>query len=169
VREGFDCVLRVGRLTDSSLVSRPLGQLELINFASPDYLRRFGVPTALADLAQHRLVHYVPTLGARSAGFEYLDPDEPGTVRSVPMAGPVTVDNSSAYVGACLAGLGLIQVPVLAIQVQIAQGQLVEVLPGYRAPPMPVSLLYPHRRHLSKRVQMFMHWLAGVVQPTLAS
>ncbi|MEY4767203.1 MAG: hypothetical protein RI907_3876, partial [Pseudomonadota bacterium] len=53
VREGFDCVLRVGGLGDSSLVARPVGQAAMVNLASPAYLARHGEPRALADLARH--------------------------------------------------------------------------------------------------------------------
>lgn len=165
VREGFDCVLRVGALADSSLVARPLGRYLLVNLASPAYLAAHGVPQGPQDLARHKLIHYMPTLGGRSPGFEYQDAD--GAPRFVPMAGALTVNNSEAYVHACLAGLGIIQVPAPAMQPYLASGQLVEVLPQHRAAPMPVSLLYAHRRHLPKRVQVFMQWVEGLLKPQL--
>ena len=56
VREGFDCVVRVGTLGDSALIARPLGQFRVANCASPTYLQRYGVPRTLEDLATHRLV-----------------------------------------------------------------------------------------------------------------
>ncbi|SQA98723.1 D-malate degradation protein R [Cedecea neteri] len=74
VREGFDCVVRVGHLKDSGLVARPLGKFTMINCASPDYLSRFGYPENLDDLASHALVHYAQNLGTRPQGFEvWLD------------------------------------------------------------------------------------------------
>lgn len=166
VREGFDCVMRIGALGDSLLVARPLGHYQVINCASPAYLAAFGVPQTLDDLAQHRLIHYVPTLGSRSAGFEYVDAQS-GEVRCLAMAGALTVNNSDAYQAACLGGLGLIQAPEVGVRALIGSGQLVEVLPQYRAAPMPVSLLYGNRRHVPKRVQVFMAWLAEVMQPYL--
>jgi len=170
VHEGFDCVLRVGTLSDSSLVARPLGRYRLVNCASAGYLAEFGTPRTPDDLAGHRLVHYVPELGTRSRGFELggagADGAE-GTGRWLPMAGAVTVNNSEAYLAACLAGLGLIQVPEPGVRELLRQGRLVEVLPAWRPPPMPVSLLYPHRRHLPRRVQVFMAWLEEVVRPEL--
>lgn len=166
VREGFDCVLRVGTLGDSSLVARPLGLYRLLNYASPAYVARHGMPQTLADLAQHRLVHYVPTLGARSPGFEYMEAAS-GETRFVPMPGAVTVNNSEAYEAACVAGLGIIQAPEVGLVPLVAAGRLVEVLPDLRAAPMPVSLLYANRRHLPKRVQAFMNWVAQVMQPFL--
>ncbi|MDI4633054.1 LysR family transcriptional regulator [Pelomonas sp. V22] len=166
VREGFDCVLRVGPLSDSSLVARPLGQYRMATVASPAYLATRGRPETLDDLARHRLIHYALTLGTRPAGFEYQDAD--GEMRFVPMAGALTVNNSESYLSACLAGLGLIQVPEPALRPLIASGQLVEVLPQWRAAPMPVTLLYAHRRQQPRRVQVFMNWLDGLMQRYMA-
>lgn len=165
VREGFDCVLRVGALGDSSLVARPLGWLRQLNLASPEYLRVHGVPQSLEDLAGHRLIHYASVLGQRSAGFEYVD--AAGQACSLPMAGTLTVNNSEAYEAACLAGAGLVQVPVPGLSDLVAQGRLVELLPQFQAPPLPVSLVYAHRRQLPQRVQVFMNWLSEVMRPHL--
>ena len=159
VREGFDCVLRVGPLSDSSLIARPLGEYCLINVASPTYLASHGLPRTPAELDSHRLVHYVPILGARSAGFEYVDPADPSRVLRRPMAGAVTVNNSDSYQGACLAGLGIIQVPAAGVRTHLDSGRLVEILPDYCPPPMPVCLLYANRRQLPRRVQAFMNWI----------
>lgn len=165
VREGFDCVLRVGSLGDSNLIARPLGCYRIVNCASPGYLQRYGTPRSLDDLPRHQLIHYVSTLGARSPGFEY--PDGRGGYASLAMPGALTVNNSEAYQAACLAGLGLIQAPAAGLQPLLDSGQLVEVLPQYRAEPMPVSLLYANRRNLPKRVQEFMAWMAQTLQPRL--
>jgi len=164
VREGFDCVLRVGELGDVNLIARPLGRFRIANYASPEYLRAHGTPRTLDELAQHQLIHYVPALGGKSAGWEY--PDGAG-YSSLPMAGALTVNNSEAYVAACVAGLGLIQAPVVGVQHLIAEGLVVEVMPDYQAEPMPVTLLYANRRNLSKRVQLFMAWMAQTLRPYL--
>lgn len=161
IREGFDCVIRVGTLVDSSLIARPLGFLGMVNCASPAYLHRYGVPQTLEDLAAHRLVHYVPTLGAKPGGFEYQDAE---LEQSIPMAGALAVNNTDAYQAACLAGLGIVQVPEIGVRDLIAQGRLVSLLESHVAAPMPVSLLYANRRHLSKRSQSFMDWIAGVMR-----
>ena len=164
VREGFDCVMRVGPLGDSGLVARPLGALKQINCASPSYVKRYGKPKTLADLASHRLVHYVPTLGAKSAGWEYVDE---GRTRTVAMGGVITVNSTESYQAACLAGLGLIQAPAVSLRPMIDHGLLVEVMPRCRAPSLQVSLLYANRRNLPKRVQVFMAWLAQILTPYL--
>ncbi|HSC84606.1 MAG TPA: LysR family transcriptional regulator [Pseudomonas sp.] len=162
IREGFDCVVRVGGRLDPGLIARPLGQMEQINCASPDYLERFGTPQSLAELSAHRLIHYVPTLGTKADGWESV---EQGTTRRIEMPGALTVNSTDAYSQACLSGLGIIQVPRVGVLPYLADGRLLEILPAHRAAPMPVYLLYPHRRNLSKRLQVFMEWLGGLIQP----
>lgn len=160
VQEGFDCVLRVGTLTDADLIARPLGVMAMRNVASPDYLRAHGTPRTLADLAGHRVVHYAAKLGTQGAGWEYRDGD--GT-RLLPMKCALVVNSADAYQAACLAGLGLIQAPVLGTQRLVDDGRLVEVLPDFTPAPMPVSLLYPHRRQIAPRVQAMLNWISQVV------
>jgi DNA-binding transcriptional LysR family regulator len=160
VKEGFDCIIRVGRLDDSSLIARALGHFSMVNCASPDYLARFGTPHSLADLASHRLVDYAPALAGRPACFDYVDGAEE---RSVEVAAAVAVNNSDAYQAACLAGLGIIQAPLTGLGDLLAQGRLVSVLERYRAAPMPVTLLYPNRRHVALRAQRFMQWIADIM------
>ena len=162
VGEGFDCVVRVGTLEDSSLVARPLGKLRIINCASPAYLERHGTPRELGDLASHHMIHYVSTLGQRPPGFEYM---EGAACRYVPMRGVFTVNSVEAYEAGCLAGLGMIQSPSTGMVEWLKKGSLVEVLPQYHAEPMPVSLVYAQRRNISVRVQVFMDWLAQVIAP----
>jgi DNA-binding transcriptional LysR family regulator len=164
IREGMDCKLRVGSPRESGLVARRLGEMPQINCASPAYLAQHGTPHTLADLARHRLVKYTSTLGSPPLGWEYMVGDE---VRFHDMPGVVTVNSADAYEAACLAGLGLIQAPVLGMREWIAQGKLVQVMPEFNAAPMPVSLLYAHRRNLPKRVQAFMAWLGEVLGPSL--
>ena len=164
VHEGFDCVLRVGALHDLGLVARRLGVLKLSNFASPAYLRAHGEPETLDDLLHHRLVRYVQRLGATPLGWEYHDGER---YRVLDMPGAVTVTHTDAYEAACLAGLGLIQAPALGLKEAIASGALVEVMPQFTGEPMPVSLVWPSRRNLPKRVQAFMAWLGGVAAPFL--
>ena len=166
VGEGFDCVLRVGPLADSSLVARHLGYFRQGNCASPAYLERHGVPASPEALAGYRIVHYSSTLGDKPAGFEYIDPAN-GELRVQRLPASLVVNNSDAYRAACLAGLGIIQAPLHGMQPLLESGELVEILPEYRPPALPVTLLYGNRRHLAKRVRLFMNWLAEVLQPCL--
>ena len=161
IREGFDCVVRVGTLKDSGLIARPLGKLTQINCASPQYLARFGYPESLEDLASHAVVHYSVNLRTRAQGFEVATDNGAKWVKT---GGMLTVNSTETYHAACLAGLGIIQVPRVGVRDALRAGTLIEVLPQYRAEPLPVSLLYPHRRNLSRRVHLFMEWLTGVMK-----
>jgi DNA-binding transcriptional LysR family regulator len=161
IQEGFDCVVRIGELSDSGLVARSLGQLTVLNCASPDYLTRFGWPESPEDLASHALVHYVPTMGIRPQGFEIW---RDGQSQWIKTGGVVTVNSTESYHAACLAGLGIIQAPRVGVREALRSGKLVEILPQYRASPMPVSLIWPHRRNLSRRVHLFMAWLSEIMK-----
>ena len=86
----------------------------------------------------------------------------------VQMAGVLTVNNADAYMAACLAGLGMIQAPLLGGAAHLKCGDLIEVLPRYRAAPLPLTLLYADRR-IPPRVRVFMEWLESVVRPCLAA
>ncbi len=156
VREGFDCVLRIGTLPDTPLVARTVGLFRMINCVSQGYADRFGIPQNLEDLQQHRLINYAPAFGAAESLFEYC---REGKDFHVPMPCSVTVNNIEAYEAACVGGLGIIQIPRLADAYQQQRGDLIEILPKYRPTAMPVSLLYAHRRHLPQRCRVFMDWL----------
>jgi DNA-binding transcriptional LysR family regulator len=84
------------------------------------------------------------------------------------LGGPVTVHNAEAYIACCLAGLGLIQIPAYDVRSHVEAGELVEVMPDHRAAPMPMNLLYPHRQHLSRRLQVFADWLEELLKKRLA-
>lgn len=165
VQDGFDCVMRIGVLSDSGLIARSLGEFDMVNCVSPAYVARYGMPAHLDDLDAHVMVGYATTLGARPYPFEYLDDEAGANVYSLRMLkATVTVNNAESYSNACLAGLGIIQVPRVSARDQLRDGSFIEVLPEWRARPMPVSLLYPNRRHLPKRVQVFMDWLSVLMQ-----
>ncbi len=158
IQEGFDCVVRVGTLKDSGLVARHIGELSQVNCASPGYIERFGHPQNLDDLAGHGMVHYATHLGVRPQGFEYL---LLGDNQFIKTGGVLTVNSTETHQAACLAGLGIIQVPRIGVRHFLSSGELIEVLPQYRPRSMPVSLIYPHRRNLSRRVNLLMEWLSN--------
>lgn len=165
VEDGVDCVLRVGPLADSRLIARPIGDLPLINVASPVYLARYGTPHAPEELRDHWAVNYASPSTGRVEAWEWIGE---GGLRSMPMRGRVTVNNAEAYIACCLAGLGLIQIPAYDVRRQLETGALVEVLAEHRAEALPMTLLYPHRQHLSRRLQVFAEWLARLLKEVVA-
>jgi DNA-binding transcriptional LysR family regulator len=161
VREGFDCVVRVGTLQDSGLAARRLGVLPMVNLASAAYVRKHGLPRTLAELDGHTVVHWSPSLGNEPPSFEYRDGD---VYREWPMRSAVTVNSADAYLAACQAGLGIIQVPRSGKNVPVEQGLLVEVMPDHEARPMPVSVMHAHGRNVPKRVRAVLTWIASALE-----
>lgn len=164
VEDNIDCVLRVGSLSDSGLIARPIGKLPLINVASPAYLERHGTPGAPQDLPRHWAINYASPSSGRVENWEWIEGE---TLHSVSMRGRVTVNNAEAYIACCLAGLGLIQIPAYDVRPHLESGELVEVMPNHRAEPMPMTLLYSHRQHLSRRLQVFAEWLEVLLRRQL--
>lgn len=164
IREGFDCVLRVGKLDDSPLVARRLGEVPMMNCASPAYLKKHGTPRTLDDLDQHLVVHYSTRFGTDAPGFEYRD----GHVwRERPMRSVITVNSTDSYQAACLAGLGIIQAPRMGCLERVAAGDLVEILPQHTCAPLPVSLVHAHGRQVPRHVRIVMSWIGQLLKQQL--
>jgi DNA-binding transcriptional LysR family regulator len=161
IGEGVDCVLRVGPLSDSGLIARNVGKLPLINVAGSGYLSRHGTPNTVEDLKEHWAVNYASPSTGRVEQWEWMDGD---VLRNLPMRSRVTVNGAEAYIACCLADLGLIQIPAYDVRDHIRAGELIEVLPNHRAEPLPMTLLYSHRRHLPRRVQVFADWLIALLE-----
>lgn len=161
VEEGIDCVVRVGSLSDSSLVAKPLGMVEMINCASPDYLAKNAKLESLDDLASHQAIHYGSKRSTRlnfaETDWQYVDSD--GLQKTVAMQCRVNVHTVETYIASAVAGLGLIQIPAFDVKDMLKEDKLIAVLPAWRPAPLPVHALYPHRKHLSPRVKVFLEWI----------
>jgi len=157
LREGIDCVLRVGDLKDSDMVARRVATLEEITCASPAYVDCFGMPESIEALDGHR------TVGFRSSATGALLPLEftvkGGGLRHVALPAAVSVNGAESLVAVARLGLGLIQVPRYHVESDLERGTLVPILPAFPPSPSPVSLLYPQSRQLSPRVRVFIDFL----------
>jgi DNA-binding transcriptional LysR family regulator len=155
VHEGFDLAVRIGEVQESRLVARRLGQLEYGLFATPEYLRRNGLPAEPAELREHALIMFSP--GGKRAGWELaLGPaHETRDVQRINGRARLRVNNSFAVRDAVLRGLGIGQLPLLvAAQPEIA-ARLLRVLPDWCGAPVPVHAVYPSNRYLSPKVRAF--------------
>jgi len=159
ISEGIDCVLRAGTLGDSSLIGRRVANLRQITCASPAYLRQYGEPKSLDDLSRHRAVNYVSRTTAKQYPFQFM---VDGELKEVAIEGALSVFGAEIYAASAIAGLGLIQCPHYRMETQIQQGLVQEILTATPPPPMPISVLYPHNRHLSPRVRVFVDWVTEV-------
>ncbi|WP_445145467.1 LysR family transcriptional regulator [Dyella sp. Tek66A03] len=158
VREGVDCVLRVGKPADSSMVGRQVTVLEEATCASPGYLERHGMPRSPDDLAGHCMIGFVSSATGSVMPLEFL---LNGALRQITLPVTTSVAGAETYVAMARLGLGLIQVPRYRLQEDFARGSLVDVLPGFPPSSSPVYVLYPQNRQLSPRVRVFVDWLAA--------
>jgi DNA-binding transcriptional LysR family regulator len=164
IREGFDCVVSVGKLAESGLSARRLGELPMMNAASPGYVKKYRMPRTIDDLDEHLVVHYSVRFGTDAPSFEYRD----GNIyRERPMRSLITVNSTDSYRAACLAGLGIIQSPRMGLLPSFTTGELVEILPLHTSEPMPVSLVHAHGRNAPRHVRVVMSWIAELLAPQL--
>ncbi|EPV1416307.1 LysR family transcriptional regulator [Citrobacter freundii] len=154
--EGIDCMIRIGELQDSSLISRRLGEVKMVTCASPDYLQQHGVPQTPEDLSRHQAINFFSERHREALEWSFVREGE--TVSFIP-TGHICVDNSDILLTGCLSGLGIIHGVHAVLAPWIQSGQLVEVLADYAGESKPVSVLYPDRRHLAPRVRVFIDWL----------
>ncbi|NTJ61649.1 LysR family transcriptional regulator, partial [Agrobacterium rhizogenes] len=124
------------------------------------------IPRSLEDLRrqQHRTIHFSTMLGVKPHGWEYPAGDGYATLQ---LPGSLYVNSAQTYDAAALAGLGLIQAPLLGIGQYFESGALVEIMPDFRRQAIAVSLVVAHRSNLSRRVRAFMKWIEDVLTPYL--
>jgi DNA-binding transcriptional LysR family regulator len=156
IREGIDCVLRVGDLQDGDMIARRVAMLEEITCAGPAYIDRFGQPASVDGLEGHIMVGFHSSAAGALLPLEFV---VNGRVREVRLRATVSVNGAESLVAAARLGLGLIQVPRYHVDHDLQRGTLVTVLPDCPPSPTPVSLLYPRNRQLSPRVRVFIDWL----------
>jgi DNA-binding transcriptional LysR family regulator len=161
VDEGFDLAIRLGAPQDSRLVARKLEDASLGVFAAPGYLQQHGTPKRVADLKQHDCIQFVlPSTGRalpwllREAGDD-VERTLGGTVK--------VFDDVLGCVSLARAGGGLVQTYHFIAQEAVRRGELIEVLKRSAGRTRPFSVLYPHNRHMSARVRVFVDFLLAQV------
>jgi DNA-binding transcriptional LysR family regulator len=157
IRQGFDCILRAGELSDSPLIRRRLAMLDRGTFASPDYLGRFGTPRTPDDLEGHERVGLLSPDTGEITPLVFC---AAGKVRQVTLPSSVTVTGAETNIASACLGLGLIQAPRYRLTSELANGALVEVLADFPPTPLPVHVLYSHTRQMSPRLRVFIDWMA---------
>lgn len=159
VSERVDLVIRSGDYSSSHFEVRKLLDIDIKNYASPSYLKAYGEPTTLAELSDHFLVTYSPSLNKKSGYFQYLS--EQGTEK-IKMRSKINVNSTVSYTEACLGGLGIAQLPAQAVEHYVHDGRLIEILKPYCMPTTQVDLIYLKNKQISQRVLVFMNWLESL-------
>lgn len=161
IEEGVDCVVRGGEQPDSTLIARRLGVIQLITCASPDYLKRYGMPRHPHDLARHRFVNYFSAKTGRMVEWKFIRMNEEVVVDQV---SHVAFNDFEALLLAGTAGLGIMRTGEALARKELQRGELVQILPDWGSEPFPIFVMYPQNRHLSAKVRVFTDWIAELCE-----
>ncbi|MCB5410620.1 LysR family transcriptional regulator [Pseudogemmobacter faecipullorum] len=155
VASGYDAVIRIGELEDSSLIARHLHDVEGMIVASPAYLAEYGAPQTPADLPGHRCLHYSHMRGPGTWRFRRGDEVISQKVQPV-----LSANSGDLLRAASLEGKGL--APVLSFDVadELADGRLVQILPDYSFADLPVNLVYPSGVHKTAALKVFIDFIS---------
>jgi transcriptional regulator, LysR family len=151
VNEGIDCAIRVGELSDSSLVSIRLAENRRVVVASPAYLERHGTPRALSDLAGHNCF----SLG-QQRGWLFRDGER---IVSIKVSGQLECNDGAVLHEWALAGRGLAWRSMWEVGEDLQRGTLVSVLDEFAAPPTGIYAVFPQRKYLPLRVRLLIDHL----------
>jgi len=155
VSEGFDLVIRIAALEDSSLIARKIAPCKRVFCASPDYLHREGIPQVPQDLGIHHCLIYSNDL---KPGTWVLH--GPHGTEFIKVNGPLCADNGDILKSAAIAGLGITLLPTFIVGADLRAGRLQQVLSNYCPPEISIYAVFPSRRYLSAKVRTFVDFLS---------
>jgi DNA-binding transcriptional LysR family regulator len=161
--EGVDVTLRIGALTDSSLIARRLAPARRVIVASPDYIARFGAPESPADLVQHRCLNY-----GHASFMPRWQLTEDGKPISVPISASLSSNNGDILRSAALRGNGIAALPTFMVGPDIREGRLAIVLPGNPPATLGIHALYAPNRYLAAKTRVFIDFLVERFGPNPA-
>lgn len=154
--ENFDLAVRIGRLADSSMIARPVGELRRIFVASPAYLEARGTPGKPEDLRDHEIVQH----GGGGPNMPLVFSGEDGRALTVTARSRFTVNQPEAAVAAAREGRGIVGVLSHQVDSELRTSALVRILEAFEPPPLPVSLVWPSSRRSWRRIRLLIDHLA---------
>ena len=153
ISEGYDLVLRIGVLEDSSLIARRIATIERVYCASPDYLARQGTPQKPEDLKHHECLPYGH---GRQVQWRFQVKGKP---LNVPVVGRMRANNGELLKDVAVARLGVTYLPTFIVGDALQDGRLVRVLEDFEPAPLTLSAVYPQHRQASRPVQALIAFL----------
>ena len=156
IEEGVDVTVRIGELTDSSLVARKLAPARRVLVASPDYLQRHGMPQAPEDLAHHRGLNY-----GHTTTLQRWQLTRDGAEIVVPIASCLCSNNGEVLRAAALAGNGIALLPTFIVGPDVKAGRLRVVLAEFAPAPHGIYALYAPNRYLAAKTRLLIDFLVA--------
>lgn len=157
VEEGFDLALRIGQLSDSSLIARKLCDIRVLTLASPYYLTQFGRPGHWRELSQHNCI--IDTNFRDPFRWPYIN--EHQETEEMPVNGRLKFSNADVCLEAACAGLGIVRLPTFVAAQAIREQRLSPILSDYEVPPLGLFALYPPARHLAQSSRALIDFLVA--------
>jgi DNA-binding transcriptional LysR family regulator len=152
IEEGYDVVVRIGVLEDSSLIARKLSSCPILLCASKSFIKEWGSPDSVSSLAAYPCIIY--NLHSQSEDWRYQGPD--GVIGSQKLNRKFAANNGEMQMEACLQGVGVALLPIFTAAKHLESGALVEILPDYKTyPERGIYAVFPQNRYLSTRVRLF--------------
>ena len=157
--EGYDCAVRVGDMPDSALVSVRLADNRRLCVATPAYLQRRGTPRTPSELTRHDCLT-LSSDASQTRGWAFRVPKGDGhEVIHLKPGGPMDCSDGQVLHDWCLAGYGIAWRSTWEVEHEVAAGQLVAVLEEFAAPPNGIYAVFPHVKHLPRRVRLWIDFL----------
>jgi DNA-binding transcriptional LysR family regulator len=165
IEDRLDLAVRAGDITDASLMLRKGWTFERVAVAAPSYIERRGKPSAPADLSTHRCI--VHNIGPHSDVWTFITPAGPQDVQV--SAGFLANDATLVLVHlAARAGYRSAFLGLPEVFDDLRSGALVRVLSDFPTPGLPISLVYPSRRHLAPRTRLVLDFIEKQVREVRA-
>jgi DNA-binding transcriptional LysR family regulator len=158
--EGYDMAIRGGTLDDSSLIARRLAPLRGVLCGTPDYFRKYGVPQTPEQLVDHHCIAYSYD---RSGNNWHFKGEEKEII--IPIKSRLQINSGDAIRRIVLQGQGIARLPTFLVGQDLQQGTLRTVLADYALTLGGLYAIYPHNRHLSAKVRVFVDFLAKKFGP----
>ena len=151
----IDVAFREGALEDSDVIARQLVPMRLLVCASPDYVRRQGLPHDVDALASHACIALRLPNGRLRAWDFRVD----GQSRSLVPASALIFSDAELALQAAQDGHGLVQLPEYLVRDALRSGALVDCLRGRAPDDRGHYLCYLSRRHQPKRIRAFIDYM----------
>lgn len=164
IQEGLDVAVRIDRLSNSSMVAIPVGEVRRVVCASPALLKKVKRPRHPTELSRLPCVRFTGLIQGRAWRFR-----EKGREFSVAISGPFACNHASPVIEACAQGIGFGTFLSYQVAPLVAAGQLKVVLREFELGAIPVNLVFPHARLLASRTRTFLDWIASDLREALRS
>lgn len=162
VEDGIDVAIRIGELTDSSLVSKKLVEVPQVFVASPVYLKRHGTPVKAKELSSHDIL----SLGSATNEEAWSLEIKKGVFEKISVTPRLSILEPGLLLDFALQGLGIAPIPLPYAEESLEKKKLVRVLPEIVKATVPIFAVYPSRRMLSPKVRAFIDFATEIIGPT---